>query len=244
MNSFCAGLRASFEKPGSPLLTIVLGCFALSSCNSGSSGNILAMQEEEEKNPTITTFTSKERLKEIGAAQHEDIIRNQPLYSEGSILEYVRKVGAKIAQASEEPDLGYQFFILDTQAINAFAAPGGYIYITRGLLSFMNSEAQLAAILGHEVAHVAAEHHARQGNRNALGRGATLVGGIGTLLATGSSYAASQIAGLSSLWAATASAGFGRELELEADGLSAEYLKKSGYDPQAMFEVLTSFKNH
>ena len=223
-------------------------CFAFISCNSSPvlvtpSGSISPNQNQEDKNPTITTFTSKKRLKEIGADQHEEIVENQPLYSEESVLEYVRKIGTKVAKGSEEPDLGYQFFILDNPGINAFALPGGYIYITRGLLAFMNSEEQLAAVLGHEIAHVAANHHARRGNIDLLGRGATFVGGIATVLATGSGYAASQIADLSSLWAATASAGFGRDLELEADGLSAKYLLDSGYDPQAMFGALTIFKD-
>ena len=239
----------NFYTRGLPrfLFSIIL-IFTISSCGvtytaggmvlpgSGSTTN-------KNKQPTITTFTSEARLKEIGEEQHEDILKTQPLFDDKSLEEYVRHVGSRVAKSSDKPDLGYQFFVLDVPGINAFAAPGGYIYITRGLIGFLNSEAQLAAVLGHEIAHISARHHGRQGNRDVLGRGATVVGGIATGVATGSNYVASQIAELTSLWAQTASAGFGRELELEADGLSAEYLLESGYDPQAMFDILVSFKN-
>jgi len=200
-------------------------------------------QTKQEKPPTITTFTSRKRLKEIGAEQHEEIKSKYKFYQDQTLLEYVDRVGQKVAAVSDAPEIGYQFYILDSDGINAFAAPGGYIYVTRGLLALFNTEDQLASVLGHEVAHVAANHHARQGNRKVLGKGAEYVTGIATVLTTGSSIAAEELADLSSLWASAATAGFGRELELEADGLSAQYLKDAGYDSYASFESLSLMKD-
>jgi len=225
---------------------LVFIIFSISSCTrvTPTGGVILSgAAVQKKKAPTITTFTSEARLKEIGAEQHEDLLRTLVLYEDEALLSYVRSVGSRVAKVSEKPDLGFQFFIIDDVGINAFAAPGGYIYITRGILTYLNTEAQLAALLGHEIGHVAARHHGRQGNRNALGRGAATAVGVVTGVVTGSNSAAYQLADLSSLWARAASAGFGRELELEADGLSAAYLLDSGYDPQAMFEVLTILKD-
>jgi len=240
----------NFYTRGLPrfLFFSIILIFTVSSCGGAATFTVAGVPvasttTNKNKQPTITTFTSEARLKEIGEEQHEDLLKTQSLIKDKSLAEYVRHVGSRVAKSSEKPDLDYQFFVLDAGGINAFAVPGGYIYVTRGLLGFLNSEAQLAAVLGHEIAHISARHHGRRGNRDVLGRGATVAGGVVAGVATGSSYAASQFAGLTSLWAQTATAGFGRELELEADGLSAEYLLASGYDPQAMFEVLTITKN-
>jgi len=229
----------------------VLLCLVLAACSSSQSsitsgGRVVlptSTRSQTKKPPRITTFTSKERLKEIGEENHLAILQSQPLYEDPELLDYVREIGQKVAALSNEPDLGYQFFILDSSEPNASAAPGGYIYITRGMLFLLTSEDQLAAVLGHEVAHVAAEHHGRRGNVDVLGKGAGFVAGVATVLATGSAYAAEEIEGLSSLWATTASAGFGRELELEADGLASQYARDAGYDPLSMFEALSALKD-
>ncbi|MDC0414325.1 M48 family metalloprotease, partial [Gammaproteobacteria bacterium] len=221
--------------------------FTVSSCSRITySGGIIVGGSVPQKNraPTITTFTSETRLKEIGAEQHEDLLKTQSLYQDESLLEYVRHVGARVAESSGQPDLGYQFFILDSGDINAFASPGGYIYVTRGILGYLNSEAQLAALLGHEIGHVSARHFRRRGNKDTLGRSAATAAGYVTGIATGSNFLGSQLAEIGSIWARTASAGFGRDLELEADGLAAEYLLESGYEPEAVFDLLSMLKNY
>ena len=216
-------------------LTILGGfslSFFLSSCaiNPATGGaNLVLMSENREK--------------EIGLEEHEKVIVNQPLVEDGPLLDYVRKVGNKMAKVSHRPDLEYHFNIIDSPEINAFALPGGYVYVNRGLLAYINSEADLAAVLGHEIAHITARHAVQQQARGALARGAAVAGGIVAGVATGSGYAASQISEVASIWAQTGLSGFGRENELEADSLAAGYLVDAGYDPKAMIEVITVLKN-
>ncbi|MFP5505931.1 MAG: M48 family metalloprotease, partial [Gammaproteobacteria bacterium] len=136
---------------------------------------------------------------------------------------------------SHRPDLIYRFTLIDSQDVNAFALPGGYIYITRGLLAYLNSEAELAAVLGHEMGHVTARHSVRQHSA------ATATGLIGAIIAGASGV---QGAGdLANIAGTAIVRGYGREHELEADRLGAEYLARSGYDPQAMLRVIGVLKD-
>ena len=107
----------------------------------------------------------------------------------------------------------------------------------------MNTEADLAAVLAHEIGHITARHGVQQQARGTLARTAAQVGGVVTAVATGSSYVGSQISEVASIWAQTGLSGFGREHELEADSLGAEYIKEAGYDPVAMINVVTVLKN-
>lgn len=186
---------------------------------------------------------SENREKEIGQEEHEKVLASMPLYEDEELLAYVREVGNKAAAVSHRPDLEYTFNIIDSPEINAFALPGGYVYVNRGLLTFMNSEAELAAVLSHEIGHITARHAVQQQARGRLAQTAATVGGFVTAVATGSGYVGSQISEVASIWAQTGLSGFGREHELEADSLAAEYLVKAGYDPAAMIEVITVLKN-
>ena len=186
---------------------------------------------------------SESREKEIGLEEHEKVLEGMTLFEDKELLNYVRGVGNRIAQVSHRPDLEFNFFIIDSPEINAFALPGGYVYINRGLLTYLNSEAELAAVLAHEIGHITARHAVQQQARGALARGAAVAGGIVAGVATGSGYAASQISEVASIWAQTGLSGFGRDNELEADSLGAGYLLKAGYDPTAVIDVITVLKN-
>ena len=186
---------------------------------------------------------SESREKEIGLEEHEKVLSSMPLFEDEELLSYVREVGNKAAAVSHRPDLEYTFNIIDSPEINAFALPGGYVYVNRGLLTFMNSEAELAAVLAHEIGHITARHAVQQQARGRIAQTAAAVGGIVTAVATGSGYVGSQINDIASIWAQTGLSGFGREHELEADSLAAEYLVKAGYDPAAMIEVISVLKN-
>jgi predicted Zn-dependent protease len=186
---------------------------------------------------------SESREKEIGLEEHEKVLASMPLFEDEELLAYVRKVGNKAAAVSHRPNLEYTFNIIDSPEINAFALPGGYVYVNRGLLTFMNSEAELAAVLSHEIGHITARHAVQQQARGRIAQTAATVGGFVTAVATGSGYVGSQISEVASIWAQTGLSGFGRENELEADSLAAEYLVKAGYDPAAMIDVITVLKN-
>ena len=154
------------------------------------------------------------------------------------LRQYVRAIGLKLAQSSERPGLPWEFYVLDSDQINAFALPGGKVFMSRGLLARMDNEAQLAGVLGHEVGHVTAKHIPEQmGQRVAVGVLAVAVG-IGTAVATDEEWLGA-IGG-----AAAGGAGmlyllkFGRSQELEADALGVRYMAGNGYSPAGQLQVM------
>ena len=171
----------------------------------------------------------------LGQKYNLEILEEMTAYPDPVLEEMVQRVGKKLASHSHRPGLSYHFTIIDSTQVNAFALPGGYIYITRGMLAYLNSEAELAAVLGHEIGHVTARHSVRQQSTSAV------TGILGAVLA-----ASTGIQGADSLTNMAGTAivrGYGREHELEADRLGAEYLARSGYDPEAMLQVVSILKN-
>jgi predicted Zn-dependent protease len=156
-------------------------------------------------------------------------------YEDQQLQTYVNEIGQRTAKASHRPELEYHFMVLDSEDINAFTTGGGYVYITRGIMNYLNSEAELAAVLGHEVGHITARHPVRQQSKSTLSNiGAAAVG-----IFTGSA----DLAGLANYAGAALVSGYGRDQELEADRLGAEYLVKSGYSPEHMIDVVRLLKN-
>ena len=190
----------------------------------------------------IVTMSEKREL-EIGAEENEKVMQSMSIVEDKDLIAYVDEVGQRLAAVSDRPDLTFRSTIIDSPEINAFALPGGYVYINRGLLAYLNSEAELAAVLGHEIGHITARHAVQQQSRGSLAKVASGVGGIVAAVATGSGYIGSQIMDVGSLWAQAGLSGFGREHELEADTLGAEYLLRAGYNPQAVITVVTVLKN-
>jgi predicted Zn-dependent protease len=157
------------------------------------------------------------------------------VYDDAQLQAYVNEVGQRAAKASHRPELTYTFTVLDSEEINAFTTGGGYVYITRGIMNYLNSEAELAAVLGHEIGHVTARHPVRQQSKSTLaGIGAAAVG-----IFTGSA----DLAGLANYAGAALVSGYGRDQELEADRLGAEYLVKTGHKPEHMIDVVRLLKN-
>ncbi len=172
---------------------------------------------------------------ETGEEMHEEIIANMPLVK-GKLAEYVNQVGQRIIRHLDNTDETFTFTVIDKPHINAFALPDGYVYINRGLITYLNSEAQLVAVLAHEVGHVTANHHAR-GERAQLG--SNLMAGLLAILTR-----SADVGEASALWGTSLVSGYGRDMELEADELGSQYLFNSGYDPQAMIEVISLLKDH
>lgn len=188
-------------------------------------------------NPNFVTLSESEEIN-VGRGEDRKVREQYGVYDDAALQRYVNDIGQRLAKASHRSDLQYRFLVVDSPQINAFALPGGYIYVTRGILAYLNSEAELAAVLGHEIGHVTARHSVQQMSaataanvgtsilqifvpqiRNSAGD--LLVGALGNALLSG----------------------YGREHELQADRLGAEYLARTGYDPQAMIRVVGVLKN-
>ncbi len=174
----------------------------------------------------------------IGRQSDEQVKKQYKVYESKALQDYVNSVGQKIAKKSHRPKLQYHFTVLDTPDINAFALPGGYVYITRGIMAYLNSEAELAAVLGHEIGHVTARHGVRQQSAaQAANIGLTIASIFVPEINTNAGQNLSNIVGGALL------SGYGRDHELEADHLGATYLSRTEYDPQAIIKVIGVLKN-
>lgn len=170
---------------------------------------------------------SKEQEVAMGAAAAQQILARPDvrLYTDPKVLTYVQRVGMTMVQRSGRVDLPWRFFVIDAPQQNAFALPGGFIFITTGALRAMSNEAQLAGVLGHEIGHVTARHGVEQIRRALIARGLLIS-------ALGSSPQAAQIAG--QIGAQIVLRGYGREAELEADALGATFAARANYDPRQL----------
>ena len=152
------------------------------------------------------------------------------------LTRYVQSVGSRVA-AQSGVNLPYEFVVLNNSVPNAWALPGGKIAINRGLLTEMSSEAELAAVLGHEAVHAAARHSAQQQSRAMIAQ----VGVLGTAIAARNSDYGNLIAGGANLAAQAGLARYGRKAELESDKYGMQYMSKAGYDPQGAVELQQTF---
>ena len=157
------------------------------------------------------------------------------VYEDQQVQAYVNEVGQRAAKVSQRPELQYTFTVLDSEEINAFTTGGGYVYITRGIMNYLNNEAELEAVLGHEIGHICARHPVRQQSKSTLA-------GIGAA-AVGIFTRSADLAGLANYAGAALVQGYGRDQELEADRLGAEYLVKTGHSPGHMVDVVRLLKN-
>jgi predicted Zn-dependent protease len=181
---------------------------------------------------------SEQQEIQMGAKAHQDVLKEYAALDNPALQAYVNEVGQRLAKQSHRPNLEWHFTVVDSPDVNAFALPGGYVYVTRGIMAYLNSEAELAGVVGHEIGHVTARHGVRQQSATtAAGVGAVL----GSILVPGmnNQAGATLLQTLAQAW----TAGYGRDHELESDRLGAQYLAKSGYNPQAMIEVIGVLKN-
>lgn len=174
---------------------------------------------------------SREQEIELGRDYHKQILEQYRVYDDEAIQRKVERIGQRLARVSHRPDLDYQFTVLDSPEVNAFALPGGYIYITRGIMAYFNSEAELAGVIGHEIGHVTARHSVQQYSAE------TATSLLGTLVLAGTEAGAGA-ARLFQTVQLAAIRGYGREQELQADRLGAQYLARAGYDSDEMLDVI------
>lgn len=168
----------------------------------------------------------------LGEATARQILQQIPRAQDPALEAYVTGVGRRLAAQSERPQLPYRFFVLESKDVNAFAAPGGFLFVTTGALRLMQNEAQLAGVLGHEIAHVAKKHSV-----NAI-RKTLIAQGIATAILTDNPTQLTAIA--ANIGATLILRGFDRQAETEADLLGAGYAFRSGYDPRALSSFLTA----
>jgi len=178
---------------------------------------------------------SEDQEVQLGRQHHQSVLQQFQVVDAPVLQEYVGGIGESLARDSHRPNLVFHFTVLDDPMVNAFALPGGYIYITRGILAYMNSETHLAGVLGHEIGHVTARHGVRQQSQGAL---ANILGGV-----LGASTGSQAISDISNVLGTALIRGYGRKHELEADRLGAEYLARSGYDPEEMIAVIGILKS-
>jgi predicted Zn-dependent protease len=180
------------------------------------------------------SFVSTSKEAQMGREADPAVIEQYGIYGDTLVGRYVDSVGQKLAAVSQLPTLGWHFRVIDSPVVNAFAIPGGYIYVSRGILPYLNSEAQLAGVLGHEIGHVTARHSAQQITRSQIASVA-LLGSMFVSALRPYTGVASQGLGLLFL-------GFSRENETQADELGVGYTTRANYDPRVIPSTYTMLK--
>ena len=180
-----------------------------------------------------------------GAKAHEQVLKEYGALANPRLQAYVNDLGQKLARQSHRANLKWTFTVLDSPEVNAFALPGGYVYVTRGIMAYLGSEADLAGVIGHEIGHVTARHGAQRATRQQrAGVGVVAATVLGVLAevagVSGAAQAAQQV---STSVAAGYVASYSREQESQSDQLGAEYLQRVGYDPRNMIDVINVLKN-
>ena len=180
----------------------------------------------------MDTKISEDEERQIGAQVSEKVRQRYGVVQDPAVHKYVSLVGAMVTQVSTRPGIAWQFIVLDTDGVNAFAAPGGFIHITRGALALMGSEAELAGVLAHEAIHVTEKH-----TINAIRK--TKLKDMGLEMAPGGGLTKEAINKIAGEAFNMVFAGYGRNEELEADQLGVVLANKAGYDPKGLGGFLT-----
>jgi len=209
------------KKDGiSALLSILTVFLMLSACATNpvtKKKEFVLMSEQQE-------FSTGKKL-------DPEIRKQYGVYTSIPLQSYVTSVGERLAKVSDRPDILFHFTVLNSPVVNAFALPGGYIYITRGLMAYINTEAELAAVLAHETGHVTARHAVRQYTKTASYQ---ILTGIASILVPETS----NFHQFSDFVFMAVNSGYSRDYEFEADRLSVKYTARSGYSPESMQSVL------
>ncbi len=204
---------------------VLLTCFSmiLSACST----NPATGQRQ------FASFMSPQQENKVGAEEHQKVLKQfGGLVKDKALTDYVTKIGQKLAQDTERPDVQYKFFLLDSPEANAFAIPGGYIYITRGILALANDEAELAAVIGHEIGHITGRHSAERYSHGVVtSLGAAIIG---------AALDSPDVARAANIGKNLYLSSYSRSQENEADMLGVRYLHRAGYDPSAMNRFLKS----
>ncbi|MDP6345443.1 MAG: M48 family metalloprotease [Alphaproteobacteria bacterium] len=190
---------------------------------------------------SFTGFQSIQDDIALGRREHPKMVKAfGGEYDQPRLTGYVRDIGQRLARFAEFQQFQYRFTVLNSPIVNAFALPGGYVYITRGLLVLASNEAELAGVLSHEIAHVNARHTAERISAQQMAQFGLLLGAIG-LQAAG---LPSDLMRIGQTAAVAAIQGYSRDQEFEADTLGLRYMSRGGYHPDAMASFLGSLREH
>ncbi|OQW88825.1 MAG: peptidase [Rhodoferax ferrireducens] len=219
------------------LLPLILTTSLLAGCGSAVLNPVTGQTER-------SVMTEQAEVAE-GTKAHQQVLQEYGVVKDAKVQAYVNNLGQRLAKLSHRDHLQWHFTVLDSPEINAFALPGGYVYVTRGIMAYLQTEAELAGVMGHEIGHVTARHGAQRATRQQdAGLGvlaATLLGAV--LESQGMSGAGQLASQVSQTAAAGYIASYGREQELQADGLGAEYLARNAYNPRNMVKVINALKD-
>jgi predicted Zn-dependent protease len=214
-------------------MLFALGLFGMLLWTASCAVNPVSGQRE------LMLISEKEEI-QLGGQTDADVVRQFGIYDDKKLTAYVNDLGQRMGKVSHRPRLAYHFKVLDVSVVNAFAVPGGYVYFTRGILASLNSEAELAGVLGHEIGHITARHSAQQISRAQL---AQMGMAAGSLI----SPEFRALSGLAGMGVQMLFLKFSRDNERQADDLGVEYASKVGYDASQManfFETLERMNPH
>ena len=209
-----------YSNPVFVIVCIALICILLSGCSAVTAVNPVTLKQD-------FMVISEDTEISIGRKADPGLVKEFGYYNDPALQVYVNEIGQKLVQVSVRRNISYSFKVLDSPIENAFALPGGYIYITRGLLALLNSEAELAGVLGHEIGHVVGRDSA-----NLISEGIAM-----QLLTLGSAAAGPtgrEMMQATNMLFNSMMLGYGREKEFLADSQGVDYMFKAGYDPQQM----------
>lgn len=178
-------------------------------------------------------LVSEAEMAEQGRLAYQQILSEQGRSTDPRLNDAIRRVGQRIVANTDLPAWDWRFTVIDDETPNAFALPGGYVGVHRGLFQVVDGDDQLAAVIAHEIGHVAARHHAERLSRQAL-----VQSGVGAL--AGDSDAAGLLAAGATLGLVLP---FSRQQESEADAIGLRYMAEAGYDPRAALDVWRQFAN-
>jgi len=163
----------------------------------------------------------------LGKQTDQQVLQIYGYYDDSELLNYANTMGKKMSKLSHRPNLNFEFKVLDSPVINAFAVPGGYVYFTRGILAYLNNEAELAGVMGHEIGHITARHSAKQYSRAQVTQLGLGIGGM-------ASETFRKYAGVVQFGVGMFFLKFSRDNERQADALGVEYSSRAGYDSNDM----------
>lgn len=198
--------------------------------------NIDKLIDAVKKSKDLKTVDEKGEI-EIGSGVAANLLGVAPLVQDDSLQAYINRLGWWLALQTERPDLPWHFGVLDTDSVNAFAAPGGYVFVTRGLLLRMHNEAELAGVMAHEISHVLKRHHLNAIQKNAqTGLAADVAS-----MAVGSKYGG---LGEKAIGAGTElyARGLDKDDEFEADSMGVVIAARAGYDPYGLPAILLTLE--